>query len=247
MAQVEENVKKVVEALVEALPGRVVAVYSFGSEMVSGKRAPTARLLALVDAIDGELLDRCVPVVAQATEARITLRIEVPDNITRGADVFPAFSLELIETRELLGGKDLLAHLTVEPADLRLHVEQGLRGMHRDLIAAYLEGLAREDFARTLRRSTRRLVFLLQGALMAAGVALPNPRTPDLVFRTVASSLCPEVDQRDWATLVSFASGEHVIAGDALRATYLSVLHVLEPLIAMVDTMNTAESNCGPS
>ncbi len=244
MAENENALQQVVRTLNEALAGRLVAIYRFGSLMVSGQRAPKARLLVLVDAIDGDVLDRGAPVVALAAKSGIVLRFDRAENILRGADAFPAFSLELIETSELLAGNDVLADLTVVPSLLRLHVEQGMRGMERDLIQAYLEGQPREELIRTLRRSTRRLVFLLQGALIAARVEPPNPGTPDLVFQTVASALCPRVDPNAWATLVSFASGDHPLAGEALRGTYLSVLDVLAPLIDMVDTMATDTTPC---
>ena len=233
----EERGQVVVRSLEAELGDRLKAIYRLKSEIAQGERAMAARLLVLVDGLDGELLDRIVPIATGAKEARIALRLDTVDNLLRGADAFPAFTLELIEGRTLEAGTEVLEELTVDKAGLRLRVEQGLRSMHRRLVKVYLEDPPRNRLGKELRRATRKLVFLLSGALLAADREVPEPRTPDLLVEALARELEVEADTESWRALLAFARGDLDLAGDGLKQLCCSLLTSLTSVIEVVDRM----------
>lgn len=229
---------KLLKALGETLGARVKAVYRFGSDVARGKGAGAERLLVLVDSLDRDLLDQVSDAVWTAQRNGIRVRIDSADNLIRGSDAFPAFALELRDHRELVSGRDVLADLVVNPTHLRLHVEQGLRSMQRDLVRLYLERGARQDEISELRRNLRKLLYLLEGALMVAGKAPPRPLTLDGVVDACCGNLLPGAERAPWDTVKRLAANDVPLRGEASRELYAALFAALAQVIAVVDGMS---------
>jgi hypothetical protein len=226
-----------IEELARSLGDRLQAVYRFGSELGRGKGAGHPRVLVLIDRIDRPTLDRVAEHVTTAQKAGVRVRVDCCDNLLCGADAFPSFSLELRDSRELLHGEDVLVDLKVDPKHLRLHVEQGLRGLHRDLIKAYVERGNRGDDVLALRRSTRRLLFLLEGALIAAGHETPDTSSVDAIIDAACEALLSECDTKAWDALKRFARGEGKLRGEEAKAFYGAMLAALPAVVDAVDKL----------
>ncbi|MEM6991398.1 MAG: hypothetical protein AAF721_12900 [Myxococcota bacterium] len=231
-----ERVNEFVEEIRRAAGDRFAAAYRFGSDIARGKGKGQARVLVAVASIDRALLDEVGPVISQAQQDGIRVRLDTADNLLRGADAFPAFSLELIRHRSLLAGNDVLADLKVEPAHLRLRVEHGLRGIQRDLVSGYIEGKLHGGSLLEVRRSTRRLLFLVEGALMAAGTDLGEAPTPATLIAKIREPLRDDPDA-PWETFTQFLAGELSLSTEGMRTLYGSLLAILERVIDHVDRM----------
>lgn len=226
-----------IETLATALGERLQAVYEFGSELGRGKGAGHPRVLVLLDRIDRSILDRIADHVTGAQKKGVRVRIDCTDNLLCGADAFPSFALELRDSRKLLHGEDVLEGLDVDVKHLRLHVEQGLRGLHRDLIKSYVERGTRGDDVVELRRSTRRLLFLLEGALIAANKPAPDKGSVESIVNAACDALLPGEDRGPWNTLTRYAKGEGKLRGDDAKELYAALLSALPTIVGVVDRL----------
>lgn len=215
---------------------RFEAAYRFGSDLARGRGKGQSRVLVLVDRIDRPLLDEVRPVISEAQQDGIRVRLDTVDNLVRGADAFPAFSLELIRHRKLIDGDDVLAELSVETTDLRLHVEHGLRGIFRDLVSGYIDGKIHGASLLEVRRATRRLVFLLEGALLADGRDIGSTPTPEEIIGAVRSMLTDDPDA-PWETFQKFLDGDLALTTAGMQNLYGALFSILNRVIDHVDRM----------
>lgn len=215
---------------------RFEAAYRFGSDVARGRGKGQPRMLVLVNRIDRPLLDEIRPVVSEAQQQGIRVRLDTADNLVRGADAFPAFSLELIRHRKLIDGKDVLAELSVETKDLRLHVEHGLRGIFRDLVSGYIDGKIHGASLLEVRRATRRLIFLLEGALLADGRDIGKTPTPEEIIGAVRSMLSDDPDP-PWQTFQRFLDGDLALSTAGMQDLYGALFSILNRVIDHVDRM----------
>jgi len=228
-----------IESLKSILAAKLRAIYRFGSDLARGKGVGRDRLLVLVERVDRELLDGVSEAVWAAQKEGIHVRIDSVDNLIRGSDAFPAFALELRNHRSLVLGEDVLSGLDVNPAHLRLHVEHGLRSMHRDLIKLYLER-GRPDEVAELRRNLRKLLFLLEGALMAAGRPIPEPHSLGAIINACCIHLLADEDRGPWDQVKRFATHDVPLRGESGRELYSALLDALGQIIPVVDRMESA-------
>jgi hypothetical protein len=232
----QSPVKTFVARAEAVLGGRLDAIYAFGSEFGRGEKAPDANLLVLVQAMDRPLLDAACALAVEARERRIGMRIETTNDIVRGADVFPIFVLELLDTKALLSGRDVLADLAVDRSQLRLRAEQSLRVLRRDLLQSYLDAVGDQRLAVELRRSVRKAVYLLRAIALVVGIELPQPPNVETTVETVLARLLP--GERDvWHRLRRFAGFEEALQHDALVGLYCAALASLSALTDAVDRL----------
>ncbi|MBL4686237.1 MAG: hypothetical protein JKY37_16710 [Nannocystaceae bacterium] len=231
-----ETLAAFVEQIREVAGSRFAAAYRFGSDLARGKGKGQARVLLVVDRIDRVLLDKVAPVISAAQQEGIRVRLDTTDNLLRGADAFPAFSLELIRHRELLAGEDVLSGLKVEIEDLRLRVEHGLRGIFRELVANYIDGKVEQGSVLGIRRAARRIVFLMEGALLAAGNDLGTSPTSDEIINEIRAVLPAESDE-PWKVLRAFLAGDLSMGTAGMRDLYGALLAILHAVIDHVDRM----------
>ena len=225
----------------ERLGPRLRAVYAYGATL--GDDGDTQRrLLVLVDELDLRALQAAGPIAVEARRGGMHVRVDTAQDLLRGADAFPVFSLALLGGRELLLGDDLLRTLEVNPQDLRLHLEQALRKLLHELTDQFLFAPRNTlRIGRQLRRTGRRLVYLLEGLLILRG-ELERPtgehapdRSPEDVLRASHSVLTtPERETLD--ELWRIAGSDAPLQGDALYRLYGSTLGVLKSLVNLVDT-----------
>ncbi|MCA9668849.1 MAG: hypothetical protein KC503_24815 [Myxococcales bacterium] len=231
--------RQIAVELRDALGVRFVAAYRFGSTFGRGPKASRARVLLLIDRIDRAVLDAISPLAHAAKSRQVQLRVDTAEALLASADAFPVMTLELIATRELLaGGSDPLDELAVDAARLRLRVEQNLRVIHRELVQTYLEvGDRLQPLASELRRAARKLLYLLEGALIAADAALPStPVQPGALVDALAA-LVGDEDLAVWRKLLSFASYDEIIDRDELADFFSEVLAALDKLVGIIDAL----------
>lgn len=228
---------EIIERLAGALGDRLVALYRFGGGFARGPKVKD-RLLLVVDRIDVPTLDAiAVATGSSSEEGRVNLRVLTKESCLCGADAFPAFTLDLCNTRELLHGEDVLRDLQVERRDLRLRLEQSLRREFRELVQAYLNHTSDpRALAPILRHAVRRFLNLLGGVLYAARIEMPHPAAPRAIIEAVDRRILKgklEVLER----LRSMAAYEVAVEPQQLEALYGQALQSLTDAIAYVDQM----------
>ncbi len=223
------------EQLAVTLGDRLEAVYRFGSDFARGPRRSRGRLLVLVKKLEAPVLSIAQDLSKEARAQNIVLRFDTTENIERSVDVFPVFSLDLIGTRELLQGDDVLASLEVHPEHLRLNVEHSLRKVHRDLLQLYLNEADPRVLSAELRRNARRLILLLDAVLIVLGKEPPSPPTPREILEAVCKAVATPEHTQIWERLRRFAEFEEQLDSKKVSALYVDLFGALCAMIDIVD------------
>lgn len=236
MSSEPDTVGKFVNEVEAVFGPRLDAIYRFGSSFARGAQAPDARLLVLVKNIDRAALEDARPLAAAARDAGLAIRLDTARDVLSGADVLPVFVLELLDTKVLLTGSDVLADLAVDRSQLRLRVEHNLRVLHRDLLRAYVQAPDDRGLAVELRRNVRRAVYLLRAIALVCEVELPSPPTADATIEGVLGRLLPDERER-WQRMRRFASFEDALEPSALVGLYCESLASFSALVDAVDRL----------
>jgi hypothetical protein len=122
---------------------RLKMVAAFGSE---------PQICAIVDRISVADLDRCAALFGRKKPAPLLM---MADELSRALDAFPLEFKEIISTRRLMAGTDLLAALTVPIEDVRRASEAQARGHLVHLREGYIEAAGdRKAVARLVAASS---------------------------------------------------------------------------------------------
>lgn len=221
----------------QVLGERLIALYQFGSSFARGPRDRDARLLMLVRSLDAALLHDVRPLAARARAANLQLRFDTVGDVVASADVFPIFTLELIDTKTLIRGADVLEPLAVHPEHLRLHVEQSLRSLHRALLVAYIEDEGPQSLSRDLRLNVRKSIYLLRAMGLVCGLAFPDTPSAETLIDTVIGLLLPDADRAIWHRLRRMASFEQPVAPEELAPLFAGALDAFSALVNAADAL----------
>lgn len=217
------------------LGDRLVALYQFGSSFARGPRAKSARLLMVVAQIDADLLRDVKPLAKRAREANFQLGFDTQHDLVCGADVFPVFALELLETKTLVKGTDVLSQLEIQTDHLRQRVEQSLRALHRALLMAYVEADDDRGLAIELRQAVRKTVYLLRAMSIVCELDLPEVLSVEALMDAVVGELLPDEDREVWHRMRRMANFEEPSPPEQLVGLYGDVIAALGRLVEAVD------------
>lgn len=238
MSHDSPTANKVADAIADALSDRIQAIYTFGLEYGKGPRAPSARLLVLVDRIDAALLDALATAQKQAREDDVALRVDTFANLQASTDVFPVLTFELLDNRTLLHGKeDLLSNLELHPKELRMGIEHSLRATQRDLMRAYLDSPDDRARAIELRRAARRTLMMLEASLVVVKSDAPSAHTPEKIMAATREAKILTGDRSTWDTWFAFGDYGKTLEHGALVKLHANVLLELQTLIQTVDAL----------
>jgi len=176
----EGNMKRLVLELVAALRemyGENLLSVSVYGEAVSEGAAPgmPPKMLVVLGAIGTEDLGRYAGIHAKWQKKGIA----PPLMMTRGdldtsADVFPMEFLEMKDSYQLLYGYDAIAHLEVKLSNLRLQLEEQVKGKLIHLRLGYMEaGGDRKALTHLIASSVERFAEVMKNALRLIGRPAP--------------------------------------------------------------------------
>jgi hypothetical protein len=144
---------------------RLKMVAAFGAD---------SQTCAIVDSIAVADLDRC----AAAFGGKAAPLLMLADELPRALDAFPLELNEIISTRRLLEGADLLAALTVPPEDVRRACEAHARGHLLHLREGYIEAAGdRKAIARLVAASAVPFRALVTSVAKLDGTSADDLRT----------------------------------------------------------------------
>jgi hypothetical protein len=123
----------------DALAAQLKSIFGERLRMVAAF-GDTSNCCAVVTSLAIEDLDRCAAHAAQWTKAGLdTPLLIVEAELPRALDAFPLELSEIIATRRVIAGSDLLADITVPKLDLRRACEVHARGHVLHLREGYIE------------------------------------------------------------------------------------------------------------
>jgi hypothetical protein len=225
-----------------SLGSRLLAVYRYGLRHpgIDGEDGG-GRLLVVVDALSMATLRAAGPASVAARKGGLRVRMDTAHDLVRAADTHPVLTMTLMDTRELLAGNDVLVDLSVEPADMRLRVEQALRGLRHELTDEFLFAPRNEvRVERVLRRTAGRLVYLLAGLLVVKGHMQLPERAGGLggmgAILKVSEALLSSAEGETLAALQSYARHDVTVTGEGLFTLFAATLDLLGGLIQYADT-----------
>src|SRR5258706_15991125 len=137
---------------------RLKMVAAFGAE---------SQTCAIVDSVAIADLDKCAALFGRNRPAPLLVLV---DELSRALDAFPLEFNEIISTRRLIAGTDLLAALTVPVEDLRRACEAHARGHLVHLREGYIEAAGdRKAVAQLVSASTTPFRALLSNVARLNG------------------------------------------------------------------------------
>jgi predicted nucleotidyltransferase len=159
-----------------------------------------------------------------------------PDYLENSADVFPLEFLDMREAHVTLFGADPLAHLEIDPRNLRHQVEAELKGKLMRLRSAYARAAGDERAVRALlSESLPSFRVLFQGALRLRGEIPPEDRHE--VMRAVAGAFDLDADALDTVAAIRDGAPLPASGAEAVMDRYLSAI---ETITGAVDAWNDA-------
>lgn len=197
-------------------------------------RAQAPELLAIAKTIDNEALHRLANEAKDSIRAGVRLRVMSEEELRASTDVF---TLELAEYQAhhvLISGEDLLTGLELDPHDFRRSLEQGLRGLGRQMrnrvLAAAAHGNSgRVDPNQAARQGINRFTILARHSLKLLGHAPPSEDAALIRFAAKVLNVDGAGLLED---MVRLRSGERL--NDPLNAV-ADLLSLLTPLTRAVD------------
>jgi hypothetical protein len=153
----------------EIFGGRLKMVAAFGVH---------SHTCAIVDAITTADLDKCAALSAGWKKRGLAPPLLIPvDELSRALDAFPLEFSEIIASRQLIAGADLLASLAVPAEDLRRACEMQARGHLVHLRQAYIEAAGdRKAVARLVSASVIPFGALLSNVARLDGAPVDELR-----------------------------------------------------------------------
>ena len=216
---------------------RMRSIYQFGAKFDAGPQGTKYRILVLVDKLDLTLLNQARNLTLLAQKDKIELRFDIAKDVLRSADVFPVFSMILIDTRKLIAGEDLLAPLSVHPADLRLNIEHNLRSFHRTLLQTYVSQPNNKDRAIQMRRHARKMMYLIEAILLMLEVDISSAPEPEHLIALLGKHAIDSQSTPIWERLLRFSRFEDALKPEELERLYCDVLAAISELVDVIDTL----------
>lgn len=156
---VKDNLKKYCEEIIDIhkKEGNLEAVFVYGSVLTSdfNPKNSNINLLFVFKEVGPSVLKKSIKIVHWGKKHRIAIPLFITQKeMDSSTDVFPMEFLDIKENHILLWGKDVLSSLEISQGNLRLQVEQELRGKVLKLRQAYLEIGLEKDGAGNLILNT---------------------------------------------------------------------------------------------
>jgi hypothetical protein len=224
-----------VAALERACGDRLLAVALIGEAASAGyrPRQSSLSLAVVVNTVDVTILDGVRPLVRGWRGTRVATPLLLdPLYLETSRDVFPLEFLDLLDRHRLLTGRiDPFADIAIARAQLRIELEEQLRGKMLHLWELYLEAHRASAVSRALLHSLPHFFLLLRGMLFLREV--DRPTDPLSLIGAVESAYCTQ--------LLSFRELEDArVAGNAIRRSaagplFARYLDDVRGLVRLVD------------
>lgn len=230
-----ETIKKFSEEMESLFGNNILSLALYGSaagDNFNSKRSDINFLIVL-SKIDMGILRRYAGVAKKWRKRKVAIPlILTEDYILSSADVFPIEFLELKDNNILLSGKDMLRGLKVDLKNLRLQVEEQLKGKLLHLRGGFLDsGEDKEYLERLLISSLTAFVPIFRNVLRLMEKGAPISR--GTLFRDFCSEV--SLDERPFYKAWDLKGGRVKLSKEEVIALFGEYLSQIEKLIEKVD------------
>lgn len=228
------TVEKAVTALKRACGNRLLAVALTGEAAAAGYRPGKSplSLAVVVDEVEPTILDAIRPAVRGRLAHRVATPLVLdPLYLETAKDVFPLEFLDLSERHRLLDGRiDPFADLVIARGQLRVQLEEQLRGKMLHLWEMYLETPRKRRLLKALLETLPHFYIVLRGMLFLRDE--DRPTAPRDLLAAVESVYRVRLQAfRDLEALRTGATGGARSARNPLFGRYLEEVRALVRLI----------------
>lgn len=191
--------------------------------------------IIILSKIDMDMLRKYTGVSMKWQKKKVaTPLILTEDYILNSADVFPIEFLELKENHILLYGKDILRELTVDLKNLKLQVEEQLKGKLLHLRGGFLDsGEKKEYLEKLLTSSLIAFVPIFRNVLRLMEKGVPVSRG------TLFRDFCSEVglNDRPFFRVWELKGGRTKLTKEEVIELFGEYLSQIERLVEKVDNL----------
>ncbi len=191
--------------------------------------------LMIFPEIDMNILRRYAGVSGKWRKKKVATPLVLTDvYIMNSADVFPIEFLELKENHILLHGKDVLRELTVDLKNLKLQVEEQLKGKLLHLRGGFLDSGEKKEYLEKLMTSSLiAFVPIFRNVLRLMEKGVPVSRG------TLFRDFCSEVglDERPFFRVWDLKGGRTKPAKEEVIELFGEYLSQIERLVEKVDNL----------
>ncbi len=201
-----EEVRKIAEQFTEDIKqlygDKLVAVILYGSgagdDFIPGKS--NLNFLIVLNEININDLEKYIKICRKWEKKRVVVPLFLTDDyIKRSLDVFPIEFFDLKEKHVILYGKDILAELEIDPANLRLQIESEIKGKLLRLRESYIELEGKpKKIRRLLEVALNAFTPAFRNLLRLVGEDVPTSK-PEILMRIAERfNLDREIFKRWW-------------------------------------------------
>jgi predicted nucleotidyltransferase len=223
--------------LKKAFGDDLISIILFGSgatgEYIPGK-SDLNFLVVLANDSAGSL-KRAMDTVARWRKRMVnTPLFMTPDYITSSLDSYPIEFLDMKANYRLVHGKDVLADLHFQPAEVRVQCERELKGKLLHLRQAYLEsGEKAKNLRQIIASSITTFISIFQGLLYLKNVAIP--RTREEIVQQVATEY--QMNAPVLLRLLQIRKGAAKVSARELIELFRNYVDEIEALSDSVDKL----------
>jgi hypothetical protein len=237
--EVLDAVRRWLAPVQQAMGEDFLAAYVTGGALREGFDSVRGHVnvLVIATAIPRESLDRLAGAIPRGTRLAIEPLFVTRDQLRSSLDVFPIEWLDVLERHLHLAGTDVLGGLEVPRGNLRLQLEQELRGKHLRLRQEYLAAHEHPDRLRkTLAHMSSGFHALFRTLLRLEGETVPVE--PERVIERVAALHGLEPKPLLGVHLLRAGAGPR--GADDVRELYRRFLGEIERLVAAIDGLRVS-------
>ncbi|MEK6692854.1 MAG: hypothetical protein AABY44_05445 [Nitrospirota bacterium] len=232
-----ETIQKFSEEMRSVFGKNIISILLYGSAVGDNfdPERSDINFLIVFSKIDMDILRKYTGVSGKWQKKKVaTPLILTEDYILNSADVFPIEFLELKENHVLLYGKNILKDLTVDLENLKLQVEEQLKGKLLHLRGGFLDSGERKGYLeRLLTSSLIAFVPIFRNVLRLMEKGVPVSRG------TLFRDFCSEVglDERPFFRVWDIKGGKTKLIKEEVIELFGEYLSQIERLVEKVDSL----------
>ena len=233
--EIEKIARDFTEDIRKLYGKKLISLFLYGSaageDYIPGKS--DINLLVVLEEINVGDLDLYLKIKKKWERKKVVTPLFLTeDYIRRSLDVFPIEFLDLKEKHVTLYGRDLLAELTIDPANLRLQIESEIKGKLLRLRQSYMELEGKpEKVKKLLDIALSSLTPAFRNLLRLVGEEVPLSKPEILEKIAKRFGLDSDLFDRWWR----LKTGEMKASTAEIRKLFGEVHEEIEKLMDIVD------------
>ncbi len=229
---IADRIKPLCESLYEVNQTALIAIHYIQEPAFKYDVKTPIKLVVILRELPLDILRKNLKLVRAGVRRSIPAPLFLTqEHIVSSADVFPIEFITMKAFHTLIFGRDILSHVVIDDANLRLQCEQELKGKLIHLRQSYLErGLSNKDMKILIRDSFRSFVPIFRCMLLLKKQDISN--TPDVLH------VFSDVYDVDISLLRAIYSLEYkTLSGKALNVFFGNYVSLIAKIATISDLL----------